>query len=310
MEFRRINGLPPYVFAAINQLRDEARHAGDDVIDLGFRQPGHPEPADSRREVGRGGPQPPQPPLLVLPGPAQPAPGRVQPVQAPLRGGGGPRDRGRVHHRGQRGPVPPDVGAARPGRHRPGADAVLPDTHLRAPLRRGRRAPGAGRPGRGLLRQPGVGLRGGDDQAEGDRVLVPAQPDDGMRGHGLDAADRRVRPGPRHRARARFRLFGHVFRRVRTSLAAPGARGQGSRCRALHVDQELFHGRLEGRLHRRQRRGGGRAHKAEELPRLRDLPAHPDSFDRRLKRGAGLPEDGKCHLRVPARHARWTASTA
>ena len=25
MEFRRINGLPPYVFAAINQLRDEGR---------------------------------------------------------------------------------------------------------------------------------------------------------------------------------------------------------------------------------------------------------------------------------------------
>ena len=39
VEFRRINGLPPYVFAAINQLRDEARHAGDDVIDLGFGNP-------------------------------------------------------------------------------------------------------------------------------------------------------------------------------------------------------------------------------------------------------------------------------
>ena len=28
MEFRRINGLPPYVFAIINELRDEARKAG------------------------------------------------------------------------------------------------------------------------------------------------------------------------------------------------------------------------------------------------------------------------------------------
>ena len=44
MEFRRINGLPPYVFAAINQLRDEARHAGDDVIDLGFGNPDIPSP--------------------------------------------------------------------------------------------------------------------------------------------------------------------------------------------------------------------------------------------------------------------------
>ena len=39
MEFRRINGLPPYVFAIINQLRDEARQAGRDVVDMGFGNP-------------------------------------------------------------------------------------------------------------------------------------------------------------------------------------------------------------------------------------------------------------------------------
>ncbi|MBO0748010.1 MAG: aminotransferase class I/II-fold pyridoxal phosphate-dependent enzyme [Acidimicrobiaceae bacterium] len=44
MEFRRINGLPPYVFAIINQLRDEARHAGRDVIDMGFGNPDIPSP--------------------------------------------------------------------------------------------------------------------------------------------------------------------------------------------------------------------------------------------------------------------------
>ena len=44
MEFRRINGLPPYVFAIINQLRDEARRAGSDVIDLGFGNPDIPSP--------------------------------------------------------------------------------------------------------------------------------------------------------------------------------------------------------------------------------------------------------------------------
>jgi alanine-synthesizing transaminase len=44
VEFRRINGLPPYVFAIINQLRDDARHAGDDVIDLGFGNPDIPSP--------------------------------------------------------------------------------------------------------------------------------------------------------------------------------------------------------------------------------------------------------------------------
>jgi alanine-synthesizing transaminase len=44
VEFRRINGLPPYVFGTINELRDAARHAGEDVIDLGFGNPDIPSP--------------------------------------------------------------------------------------------------------------------------------------------------------------------------------------------------------------------------------------------------------------------------
>jgi alanine-synthesizing transaminase len=44
VDFRRINGLPPYVFAIINQLRDDARHLGEDVIDLGFGNPDIPSP--------------------------------------------------------------------------------------------------------------------------------------------------------------------------------------------------------------------------------------------------------------------------
>ena len=44
MEFRRINGLPPYVFATINDLKAESRRAGRDVIDLGFGNPDLPSP--------------------------------------------------------------------------------------------------------------------------------------------------------------------------------------------------------------------------------------------------------------------------
>lgn len=44
MEFRRINGLPPYVFSIINQLRDEGRQAGRDVVDMGFGNPDIPSP--------------------------------------------------------------------------------------------------------------------------------------------------------------------------------------------------------------------------------------------------------------------------
>jgi alanine-synthesizing transaminase len=44
MEFRRITGLPPYVFTIIDGLKVEARRAGHDVIDLGFGNPDIPSP--------------------------------------------------------------------------------------------------------------------------------------------------------------------------------------------------------------------------------------------------------------------------
>ncbi|NNN12251.1 MAG: aminotransferase class I/II-fold pyridoxal phosphate-dependent enzyme [Acidimicrobiaceae bacterium] len=44
MEFRRINGLPPYVFGIIDSIKAEARRAGRDVIDLGFGNPDIPSP--------------------------------------------------------------------------------------------------------------------------------------------------------------------------------------------------------------------------------------------------------------------------
>ena len=44
MDFRRINNLPPYVFAEVNQLKLEARRAGEDIVDLGFGNPDIPSP--------------------------------------------------------------------------------------------------------------------------------------------------------------------------------------------------------------------------------------------------------------------------
>jgi alanine-synthesizing transaminase len=44
MEFRRIERFPPYVFSIVNDLKTEARRAGEDVIDLGMGNPDIPTP--------------------------------------------------------------------------------------------------------------------------------------------------------------------------------------------------------------------------------------------------------------------------
>ena len=51
MEFRRINGLPPYVFAEINGLKAQARSTGRDVIDFGFGNPDLPSPDVAVRKL-------------------------------------------------------------------------------------------------------------------------------------------------------------------------------------------------------------------------------------------------------------------
>ena len=43
-KFPLIEKLPPYVFAVINQLKMEARHRGEDVVDLGMGNPDLPTP--------------------------------------------------------------------------------------------------------------------------------------------------------------------------------------------------------------------------------------------------------------------------
>ena len=44
MEFRRIPGLPPYVFTIIDGLKQQARREGRDIVDLGFGNPDLPSP--------------------------------------------------------------------------------------------------------------------------------------------------------------------------------------------------------------------------------------------------------------------------
>jgi alanine-synthesizing transaminase len=38
--FARLDRLPPYVFATVNEIKMEARRSGKDIIDLGMGNPG------------------------------------------------------------------------------------------------------------------------------------------------------------------------------------------------------------------------------------------------------------------------------
>ena len=58
MEFRRITGLPPYVFTIIDGLKIEARRAGMDVIDLGFGNPDIPSPDIAVRKLAEAATKP------------------------------------------------------------------------------------------------------------------------------------------------------------------------------------------------------------------------------------------------------------
>jgi alanine-synthesizing transaminase len=43
-KFARIDRLPPYVFTTVNKIKMDARHAGEDIIDLGMGNPDLPTP--------------------------------------------------------------------------------------------------------------------------------------------------------------------------------------------------------------------------------------------------------------------------
>jgi len=44
LDFHKLNRLPPYVFAQVNDLKAAARHAGEDIVDLGMGNPDLPTP--------------------------------------------------------------------------------------------------------------------------------------------------------------------------------------------------------------------------------------------------------------------------
>ena len=259
MEFRRIPGLPPYVFTIIDGLKLEARRAGRDVVDLGFGNPDLPSPPiaveklceaahntrNHRYSASRGIP-------------------KLREAVADLY----------LRRFGVR--LDPDtevistIGAKEGFSHlmwvllqarRRGARAVavLPHPHLGPLLRRCRRAPGSRRQRRRLRRERHGGLGVRLAEAARRRAVVPAQPDDRDVELRRPAAPGRLGARARRRTRSRLRLRRHGVRRLDAAVD-PAVRGrQGVRGRALLDDQVVLDGRLAGGVPRGQQpRSSGR----------------------------------------------------
>ena len=225
-----------------------------------------------------------------------------------------PRDRGHLHHRRQGGLQPPHVGAAAAGRRRPRAVAVVPDPHLGPAVRRRRRA-----------RDPDGDRRNEDgDFFENmqeayeyswpkPRVIVLSFPHNPTTACvDLDFIQRggRLRPREGRHRRPRQRLRRAGLRRLRAAVDPPGRGGQGVRGRAVLDDQVVLDGRLARGLPGRQPRGRAGAGQAQELPRLRHVPAHPDRRHRHAQRGARTTPARCSGSTRPAATRCATASTA
>ena len=294
MEFRRINGLPPYVFAEIDALKLAARRAGDDVIDLGFGNPDIPSPDVAVEKLVEAAHNPRNHRYSSSRG----IPKLRQAIaDLYLRRFGVELDPDRE--------VVTTIGAKEGLSHLmwvlvgPGDTALVPSPsypiHIYAPLFAG-----------ADVRMVRLEDLGSDESDAGEaffanlveawesawpkpKVVIfsfPHNPTTACIDLADDDAARRVRQGARRLVGPRLRLLRDRLRRLPAALDPRGARRQGRRRRALHADQVVLDGRLAGRVPRRQRRGRAGAHEAEELSRLRHVPADPDRRDRGDERGA------------------------
>ena len=315
MEFRRINGLPPYVFAQIDALKLGARRAGRDVIDLGFGNPDIASPDVAVEKLAEAVQQPPQPPLLGEPRHPEAPPGDLVALHEALRRRDRPRDRSRGHDRRQRRSVAPDVGAARTGRHARSCPSPSYPIHIYAPLF-------AGADVRQVrLEDPGTSTKAGPQRHSSTTSWRPGSRHGPSRGSSFlsfphnpttSCVDfawmRRIVEFAREHDVVLVHDFAYADiafdgYRPPSILEVPGAKECAVELYTLTKSFSMAGWRVGFLVGNAEDRPG--AHEAEELSRLRHVPADPDRGDRRDERGAGLPEGGQRHLpSAPRRSVR------
>ena len=193
MEFRRINALPPYAFAQIDALKMQLRRAGEDVIDLAFGNPDVPSPPVAVEKLIEAVRNPRNHRYSTSRGIPKLRARRRRPLPTHVRRHPRLRDRGVFDHRCEGGVLAPDAHARGAGRHRAGAEPVVPDPHLGSDPRGSGRALRAHGSRTRLLREHARRVRAGMAATARDRHIVPAQPDHRVCRPRVHGAARRVR---------------------------------------------------------------------------------------------------------------------
>ena len=299
MKFYRIDDLPPYVFATVDQLKRDLRRDGRDVVDLGFGNPDIPSPEIAVEKLREAALKPANHRYSVSRGIVQLRHAVAEHYERSFGVTLDPETQ-----------VVSTIGAkeglahllwvlAARRRHGRRADAGLPDSPGRAAARgrhrRRRRRPTGGvdaiadavrasQPESVIVSFPHNPTTAVATAADMQRLVDLAREHDFVLVHDFAYAD--------------IAFDGH---RPPSVLAADGA--ARVRGRALQPDEVVLDGRLARRLRRRLRRGRRRAREAQVVPRLRDVPADPDRGDRHAAPGDRLPRRGLRDLPQPPRRA-------
>ena len=138
-EFYRIQKLPPYVFAVINEMKAKARAAQLDVVDLGMGNPDGATPRAGGEQAGRSRAQSAQPSLFACRAAFRGCARKSSSaIKRPLRRGAGSGDGSHRHHRRQGRAGASAVRRDRAGRRGGLAEPRVPDPSVRR--HHGRRA--------------------------------------------------------------------------------------------------------------------------------------------------------------------------
>ena len=205
-EFYRIQKLPPYVFAVINEMRAKARAAQIDVIDLGMGNPDGATPRPIVNKLIEASRNAAQSSILAVSRHSQTArrdcPALPGQLRRDTRSGKG-SDR---HHRRQGRAGASAVRHRRTGRRGGLAEPRLSDSSIRRADGRGPRLHAAHARCRHVSRRAGGTLSQVDAQAEDAADFLPAQSDYDLRRSGFPQRDRPPGAASWHADRPRFRV--------------------------------------------------------------------------------------------------------